>query len=454
MARRIPLYDIEAERALIGAVLIDPLLVERMVHVRAEDFYTPEHQAIWRAFQALAGRVFPPVLVRAELVGQGASEETLSALQVAEESALSAAGAEDHAAVVLDRATRRRLAEAGEKILQLASQPAESAAQVVDLAEAALSPASDRRRMREPIGSPDAMKRALDLIQRQRDADGLMGVTWGLPSLDQRTTGMNPGELWVLAARPGMGKSAFAMDTAIAAARSGVSVLICSLEMPIEALATRALCSISKLHLGKTRGGALSEAEMSNVQRAVREASGLPIWWDDDPDSTVLDIRAKARRIKQRDPNLGLVIVDYLQLLESGERAEARHLEVAAISRGLKKLAGELGLPVLALSQLSREVEKARRAPVLSDLRESGSIEQDADGVVFIHRDGEHEPSEDEKGAIECFAIVAKARNGPTGMLPITFLSRMTTFEDGHDRISPEADVVPFHRQTPRGRRR
>lgn len=453
MARRVPLFDLDAERALIGATLIDPLLVERLAHVRAEDFYSPHHREIWEAAQALSGRVWEPVLLRAELTGRGASNATMEALREAEESALSAANADHHAEVILDRATRRRMAEAAEKILDLATQPAEGTAALLDQAEAALSPAGNRRRSREPIGSPEAMARALKAIQSQREMGGLTGVTWGLPSLDQGTTGMNPGELWVLAARPGMGKSALAMDVAIAAARSGVSVLICSLEMQVESLATRAICGMAKLQISRTRRGALTDFEMANVERAVAEGSTLPIWWDDDADSTILDIRAKARRIRQRDQNLGLVVVDYLQLVESGSKAEARHLEVAAISRGLKKLAGELGLPVLALSQLSREVEKGKRPPQLSDLRESGAIEQDADGVIFIHREGEHEPI-GEKGSIPCFAIVAKARNGPVGKVPITFQSRLTTFEDGHDGPSPdEADVVPFTQQAPRGRR-
>lgn len=448
---RVPHYDLEAERALIGAVLIDPLILESLGHVRPEDLYAPEHQAIWRAFEALSGRAFEPVLVRAELEGQGAGEAAMQALTEAEASVLSAKRWEQYAEIVLDRAARRRLAEAGRRIVELASKPAENTAVLLDQAEAALTPAGERRRAKEPVGSAVAVDRALAAIQAQRESGGLTGVTWGLPTLDQRTTGLNPGELWVLAARPGMGKSAFALDVAVAAARSGRTVFLASLEMQVESLAARALCAEAKLHLGKTRGGALTDYEMSEVKRAAREISRLPIWWDDDPDSTVLDIRRKARRIRQRDPNLGLVIVDYLQLLESGEKAEARHLEVAQISRGLKKLAGELGVPVLALSQLSRDVEKGKRAPMLSDLRESGSIEQDADGVIFLHREGEPEP-QGELGRVPCFAVVAKARNGPTGWVPITFVSRITTFEDGGHEPEPAGEVVEFHKQAPRRR--
>lgn len=454
MARRVPLHDVDAERALIGAVLIDPLRLQAVEHVRPEDFYTPQHQAVWRALCALSGQAFDSLAVGAKITEQGGGQAPVRALAEAEASTLSAAHAEQHAETVLDRALRRRLAEAGAKISQLAAQPADGAAMLLDEAESVLSPIGDRRRSQDPVPSWQAAKQALEFIRAQQEAGGLTGVTWGLPTLDARTTGMNPGELWILAARPAMGKSAFAMDVAIAAARSGRSVLLSSLEMKTGALATRAICSTAKLSLGKTRGGALSDFEMSRIQNAVEEVAGLPIWWDDDAESTVLDIRAKARRIRQRDPNLGLVVVDYLQLLEGGEKAEARHLEVAAISRGLKKLAGELGLPVLALSQLSREVEKGRRPPMLSDLRESGSLEQDADGVIFLHRDGEHEP-EGVHGKIPCFAVVAKARNGPVGWVPITFLSRLTTFEDGHSyQAAPnEAEVVDFHRQQPRGRR-
>lgn len=452
--RQVPLHDLEAERALIGAVIIDPLLVERLAHVRPEDFYSPHHRAIWDAMQALAGRIWEPVLLRAELTGRGVSEATMEALREAEESALSAAHAEHHAGVIIDRATRRRMVEAASRIRELAMAPAESAGALVDRAEATLAPLADRSRSREPIPSRQAMARALDWIQTQRDKGGRTGVTWGLPTLDEKTTGLNPGELWVLAARPGHGKSAFAMDVAVAAAREGTSVLVCSLEMQIEQLATRTLCAMAKLPLSLTRRGALQEDEMARVKRAVDEGSALPIWWYDDPDATILDIRSKARWVKQRDPRLGLVVVDYLQLVETAgdQRPEARHLEVAQISRGLKKLAGELGLPVLALSQISREVEKGNRAPQLSDLRESGAIEQDADGVIFIHRDGAKKP-EGAEGRIECWAIVEKARNGPTGWVPLIFKARLTTFEEGDHRPEPEGgEVVEFHRQAPRRR--
>jgi len=452
--RRVPLHDIEAERALIGAAIIDPLLVERLAHVQPSDFYLTAHAEIWAAMQSLSG-VWEPVLLRAELQGRGAGEATMQALLEAESSAISAVHAEQHAQVVIDRATRRRMVEAADRIRELATRPAERVAELVDEAEATLSPLADRSRTVEPVGSPVAMRRALEWIQRQRDQGGRTGVTWGLPTLDARTTGLNPGELWVLAARPGMGKSALAMDVAVAAAREGTSVLLCSLEMPIEQLATRAMCAMARLPLSRTRGGALAEDEMERVQRAVEEGAALPIWWYDDQDATILDIRATARRIRQRDARLGLVIVDYLQLVETSgrQRPEARHLEVAQISRGLKKLARELGCPVLALSQLSREVEKGKRPPQLSDLRESGAIEQDADGVLFIHREGEAEP-EGPRGEVPCWAIVAKARNGPTGWVPLRFLARLTIFEEGDHRPEPPAPdapvVVDFTKQRPR----
>jgi len=452
--RRVPLHDIEAERALIGAAIIDPLLVERLAHLQAADFYRTEHAEIWAAMQALSGQVWDTVALRAELTRRGAGEGTLRALREAEEAAISAAHAEQHAEVILERATRRRMVEAAERIRGLAQLPGD-VRDLVDRAEAAMTVVADRRRAREPIGSPQAMVRALRWIQAQREDGGRTGVTWGLPTLDHRTTGMQPGELWVLAARPGMGKSALAMDVAIAAAREGTSVLICSLEMQIEQLGTRALCAMARIPIERARGGSLSHADMEGLQKAVHEAAALPIWWYDDPDATILDIRAVARRLRQRDPRLGLVIVDYLQLVETAgeQQPEARHLEVAQISRGLKKLAGELALPVLALSQLSREVEKGKRPPQLSDLRESGAIEQDADGVVFIHREGEAEP-EGPRGEIPCWAIVAKARNGPTGWVPLRFLARLTTFEEGDHCPEPPAPdapvVVDFTKQRPR----
>lgn len=433
------LFDLDAERALIGAATIDPLLVDRLDHVRPEDFYLPAHREIWAAMQALAGQAWEPVLLRAELHGRGAGEATMRALQEAEESALSAAHAEQHAAVVLDRSTRRRLREVGEKIQQLAASPAESARALLDQAEQILFALADRARgaggRREPVDSATVVREAVEHLARIRETDGIPGLSWGIPTLDAKTSGLAPGELWVVAARPGVGKSALALNVAVNAAKSGrASVLIHSLEMQRRELGIRAICGEAQIPIETARAGRLSHAAMDKLQSAAATVHRLPIWWDDDPSMSIIDIRAKARRIKAMDPRLGLIVVDYLQLVKAGTQGLQRHLEVGEVSRGLKELAKELDLPVLALAQLSRDVEKSDRRPRPSDLRESGSIEADADAILFIHVDPTEHPR-GASGAIPVELLVSKQRNGERGArVEATFLSRWTTFVDGHWR--------------------
>lgn len=428
--RRVPMFDLEAERALLGALLIDPARIVEAEGLAREDFYDPRHRAIWAAMVAMR-EPFDAITLKGQLAAQGASSPpVLEALRVIEESALSAAHLSRHVATVQDRATRRRLAAAAERIAALAAQPAPKVRQLVDEAERVLLDIGGRGGVREPETSPEVMKAALTRIQQQRDAGGVTGVTWGLPSLDAYTTGLNPGELWVLAARPGQGKSALALNVALAAADSGVPVLLSSYEMRNAEQGIRAIAGGAKVAISRARGGRLSETEMAAIQRSAAHIWRLPILWDDSPSATIADIRAQARRAKQRDPRLGLLIIDYLQLVEAADKREARHLAVAQVSRGLKQLARELEIPILALAQLNREVEKSARLPQLSDLRESGSIEQDADAVAFLHYEADAVPK-GETGAMDGWVVVAKQRNGPRGRVPVVFHSRLTTFTDG-----------------------
>lgn len=435
---RMNLHDVEAERALLGALLIDPRRLDELEHVTTEDFYDPHHQAIWSAMRALAGKAFDAVAVKGQLQAQGAlTERTATALLEAESSALSAASLRLYVRAVLGCSLRRKLAAVGEQIQRIAFEPADrpdrllDAAEklVFDLAEGARRAKGDRR---DPVDSPTVVREAIQHVEEIRSADGIPGLTFGLPSLDRKTSGMNPGELWVLAARPGVGKSALALNVAVAAAKEGkASTLIHSLEMQRRELGLRAICGEAQVPLERVRGGRLSHYDMERITAGAAKVFRLPIWWDDDPSMTILDLRAKARRIKQLDQRLGLIVVDYLQLVKGTGPAAQRHLEVGEVSRGLKELAKELQVPILALAQLSRDVEKSGRRPKPSDLRESGSIEADADAILFIHREGDDQPRGD-GGALDCEILIAKQRNGDRGVcLPVTYQARWTTFVDG-----------------------
>lgn len=444
----VPLRDVEAERDVLKALLVNPRrLVDVVEHLREDDFTDSAHRRIWQAMVALAGHDFDAPMLRVQLRTAGHMSSLIDErLRDLEESALSAANLDVFARVVAERGLRRRLVQAAERITAIASSDADEVAQLVDQAERALADVHSSASDAGSVPSDAAVRQALSHLQRIRDSGELSGVTTGLPSLDARTTGMHPSELWVLAARPGVGKSALATEIAVAAARSGVGVLFWSLEMRVEELVTRAICATSGVPLATARGGRMTDWDMERLTTTAAEIHGLPLWWNTHS-ASLATIRSEARRIKARDSRLGLVVVDYIGLVSgSGSRRsrEARHLEVAEISRGLKLLAGELDVTVLALSQLSRDVEKNKRRPYLADLRESGAVEQDANVVLFLHPTGE---DGDEDGTpVEL--IVAKQRNGPTGILPVTFKARCTAFEDGGWEPKPPP---PRDEDAPRG---
>lgn len=458
--RRVPMHAVDAERFLLGGLLIDPRRIVEVEHLGVADFYDARHQAIWRAMGAMEGKAFDVPSLQAKLSAMGLlSDATEAALAEAEQQALSASSIAAHAAVILDRSVRRRIVEAAEKIQGLATRPSDSTVELLDEVAKEIAKVTDgavRAGSKDPVDSVVAAREALAHVNALRKLDGGMsGLSFGLPTLDAKTAGLNPGELWVLAARPGIGKSALALNVAIAASRDGkASALIHSLEMQRRELALRAICGEAQIPLERIRRGRLSHHEMDRIVQSSATTSSLPIWWDDDASVTILDLRAKARRLKRMDPKLGLIVVDYLQLVRSTGRATQRHLEVAETTRGLKELAKELGVAILALSQLSRDVEKANRKPKPSDLRESGSIEQDADAILFIHREEDAKPI-GESGAVACELLVGKQRNGDAGIsIPVTFQSKWTTFEDGQLPPSPPPPEVQHGYFASRHRRR
>jgi replicative DNA helicase len=283
----------------------------------------------------------------------------------------------------------------------------------------------------------DLMERTLELLDKMKmSSSGVTGISTGFVDLDQQLTGLHPGELLILAARPGIGKTSFAMNIAShIALKEERAVGIFSLEMPADQLLMRLLASSARVDMKKLRGGRLTQNDEEKFQEMAGALYNAPIYIDDSGGLSPFDLRAKARRLKQRDPRLSLIVIDYLQLMHQKGKVESRQLEISEISRSLKQLAKELEVPIIALSQLSRKVEERKGGkPMLSDLRESGAIEQDADVVMFIHREDQGEAGEGGEvqrtsSAIPVQLVIAKQRNGPIGDIDLVFLAEYTRFE-------------------------
>jgi replicative DNA helicase len=426
------LFDHDAEARLLGAVLLRPRLVGEL-HLQHDDFHDPIHAALWRACLALAGRDFDGVELRRQAARDGSLSDRLAErLAAIEAEAVTAANAHAHADAIRDLSTRRRMIGAAERISRLAGDPTRTLADVQAEFERAVLDATRSQRRGEPVPMRDAMSRYFAEVQEARKQDdGLLGLPTGLPKFDARYKGLRRGAVYVVAARPGNGKSTLALQFAIMAGKRGVRSLVFSLEMAAEELAPRGLAAELKCPEDRAleRIGR-DERFMGAYAQAVQRLSELPIDIDDGISSTLPELRAQARRHRLRYPDLGLIVVDYLQLLQMGRRrSEHRESEVAEISRGLKLLAAEMKLPVVVLSQMNRNSEREKRPPVLSDLRDSGAVEQDADAVLFLHRcDPSAAPGE--HGAIEMELIVAKMRKGPTGYIPLVFFTEWSLFAE------------------------
>jgi replicative DNA helicase len=346
-----------------------------------------------------------------------------------------ASHATEYAQIVRDQAVRRRLVAVGRDIQELAQQGTGDLQAMLDEAERRVFLLAERRREGELKPVRELMERTLDLLDKMKmSSSGVTGLSTGFIDLDLQLTGLHPGELIILAARPGIGKTSLAMNIAThVALKESRAVGIFSLEMPADQLLMRLLASTARVDMKKLRGGRLTSHDEEKFQEVAGALFGAPLYIDDTGALSPFDLRAKARRLKQREPNLGLIVVDYLQLMHQKGRVESRQLEVSEISRSLKALAKELEVPILSLSQLNRKVEERKGGrPMLSDLRESGAIEQDADVVMFIHRDDEGDDGDGPvtaRGTVAVELIVAKQRNGPTGTLDLIFLSEYTRFE-------------------------
>lgn len=436
---RVPPQNIEAEQSVLGAVLLDreaaTVCSEILLPV---DFYREPHRRIYEAVVALITRneAADVITVGEELSRAGQLEAVggLSYLSDLTAAVPATANAAHYARIVAEKALLRELLRAAGEIAEAVYAGAEDTDRLLDQAEARIFKIAEARRTgRSFVALKDVLMQAFSNLEHLYEHKGeVVGVPTGLAELDRLLTGMHPSELIILAARPSQGKTTLALNMATAAAHHGAGVGFFSLEMSADQLAMRLLCSEAGVPSERMRSGFLTDQDWPNISRALGSLSDVRLYIDDTPNIPIMDLRARARRMKA-ECGIDMLVVDYLQLMNTRGRAESRQQEIAEISRSLKALARELEVPVLALSQLSRAVEtRENRRPQLSDLRESGAIEQDADVVMFIYQDPKL--AEDPSRRFEMELIVAKQRNGPTGPVPIVFRRDLGRFHDRSPR--------------------
>ena len=430
---RTPPQDLVAEQSVLGGMLLSKDAIADVVEIIKErDFYRPAHELIYDAILDLYGRGDPadPVTVSAELTKRGDIARAGGApyLHTLISSVPTAANAGYYARIVRDRAILRRLVEAGTKIVQLGYSEAGDVDDAVDAAQAEVYQVTESRMTEDYVQLSELLPAALDEIEAISSGVAEEGVKSGFRDLDALTNGFHPGNMIVLAARPAVGKSTLGLDIArYASIHKGDTSVIFSLEMSRSEITMRMLSAEAKVGLNNIRSGSLSDDEWGRLAKRMGEISQAPLFIDDSPNLSLMEIRAKARRLKQRH-NLKLIVIDYLQLMTSGKRVESRQQEVSEFSRNLKLLAKELNVPIIAISQLNRSPEqRADKKPMLSDLRESGSIEQDADMVILLHRDDLYD-NQNRSG--EADLIVAKHRNGQTRTITVAAQLHFARFAD------------------------
>jgi replicative DNA helicase len=436
---RQPPQDVQAEQSVLGGMLLSKDAIADVVEVlRAGDFYRPAHQIVYDTILDLYGRGEPadPVTVSAELTrtGQLMRIGGTPYLHTLISSVPTAANAGFYAEIVAERATLRRLVEAGTRIVQLgygaAAGQGGDVDEVVDRAQAEIYDVTERRTSEDYVRLEHLVSSTMDELDSIQNSGGIgMGVPTGFMDLDERTHGLHPGQMVVIAARPAVGKSTLALDIARSCSiKNNLTSAIFSLEMSKSEITMRLLSAESRVPLTRMRSGRMDDQDWSRLARRMGEVAEAPLYIDDSPNLTMMEIRAKARRLKQRH-DLRLIVVDYLQLMTSGKKVESRQQEVSEFSRALKLLSKELEVPVVALSQLNRGPEqRTDKKPMLSDLRESGAIEQDADLVILLHREDIYEPESPRAG--EADLIIAKHRNGATGIVTVSFQGTYSRFTD------------------------
>ena len=442
----VPPHDLDAERAVIGAMLVSETAVSVVGEMLvAEDFYSETHRVLYGAMMRLYSRGDPidQLTLTNELRNMGEFDRIGGRQYVFRivESVPTAANAARYAEIVRGKALLRAVIDAGSRIQQEAFTEPEDVTQALDAAEQLIYGISNRQLKERLAPISELAPGALEMVQRLYEAEGeVTGVESGFEDLDQKTTGFHKSDLVVLAARPAMGKTALALNIIWhAAGAKGLPVAVFSLEMSKEQLVQRLISQTTRIRTQDLRSGNVKAEDWPKLVRGVAEVSRAPIWIDDTAGITLMEMRAKVRRLASRlhaqvdaegqsGAPLSLVVVDYLQLMVGqGNRSENRQQEIAEISRGLKVLARDLDVPVLAIAQLSRAVEgRHDKRPLLSDLRDSGAIEQDADLVMFLYRDEYYNTDSDDKGIAEI--IIGKHRNGPTGKVQLAWLEQYTKF--------------------------
>jgi len=425
----------EAEQSVLGGILIENEAINRVTEILApEDFYRDTHRKIFNALIDLFERNEPADLItmtnelrkKGELDAVGGASYVTSLI----DSVPTAANIEYYARIVKEKAILRRLIETSTEIITQSYADRGDVESFLDEAEKAIFEISERRVKPSFFPIKEIVKESFKTIETLfKNKDLVTGVPSGFKELDRLTSGFQPSDLIIVAGRPSMGKTALCLNIAqYAAIEAKIPVAIFSLEMSKEQLVIRMLCSEAQVEGTRLRTGYLSESDWPKLTMAAGTLSDAPIFIDDTAALSILELRAKARRLKS-DHGLGMIIVDYLQLMKGRTRVESRQQEISEISRSLKALSKELNVPVVAVSQLSRKTEeRTGNRPHLSDLRESGAIEQDADVILFLFREEIYNRSEENKGKAE--VIIGKQRNGPIGKVDLAFLDKFTTFKD------------------------
>ncbi|WP_373681271.1 replicative DNA helicase [Segeticoccus rhizosphaerae] len=430
----VPPQDVHAEQSVVGGMLLSKDAIADCIEVlKGVDFYRPAHELIFDAILDLYGRGEPAdaITVADELTKRGDLSRVggQAYLHQLISSVPTAANAGYYAQIVAERAVLRRLVDAGTRIVQMGyGTGGGDVEDIVNAAQAEVYAVADKRGGEDYAILGDVIEATVDEIEHASGSAGeMIGVPTGFTDLDALTNGLHPGQMIVVAARPAVGKSTLGLDVARSAAiKHKMATVVFSLEMSRTEITMRLLSAEAQIQLQHMRKGTMRDEDWTRLARTMGEVSDAPLFIDDSPNMSLMEIRAKCRRLKQRN-NLKLVIIDYLQLMSSGKRVESRQQEVSEFSRALKLLAKELEVPVIAISQLNRGSEqRTDKKPQMSDLRESGSIEQDADMVILIHRDSLYEKESPREG--EADLIVAKHRNGPTDTIVVAFQGHYSRF--------------------------
>ena len=430
---RIPPHSLEAEQSVLGSMILDhEAVIVASEILRPEDFYRPDHEQIYAAIIELytSGNPIDLITIQDKLVQKGVLEQVGGLGYIAElaSSVPTSAHIKQYAKIVEEKATLRRLIKASNEIAAKSYEGEEPIDSIMSFAEKQVFDILQNKSTEDFTGIDEIVITSIDKIEEAHQSrGGITGIETGFIDLDQRTAGLQPSDLVLVAARPSMGKTAFALNIIqTAGIKNKKSVAVFSLEMSKDQLVSRMLCAEAMVDSQKARTGMLEKEDWDKLARSIPNIADSKIYIDDTAGINVMEMRAKCRRLKM-EKGLDLIMIDYLQLLSGSGKNDSRQQEISDISRSLKALAREMNAPVIALSQLSRACEtRTDHRPMLSDLRESGAIEQDADVVMFLYRDEYYHPDTDKKNVGE--VIIAKQRNGPTGTVELVWLGQYTKF--------------------------